>query len=672
MEGWKKLQNSKTLLNLAIFSSIVTTLMGILYHWETDGILLKILLIIENTIKAFTFRPTISLEAAQNFIDADPVWYKVIIGYFYMLVVFIAPYCTFSAAYKIIDRFLRVRRQLGKDNKKESIIIFGNNKDVDTLVKSMTSGKKAEEYKDYRISLVTEKKLGDEERYRLLKSKVAFYEFDILKSDTKELKDILGEKHLDAAGASYIFLMDDNSMKNFSLLQTLTGEYDGIKPVGNSTKIFCRCEDDGVLRLIESYYDTPAVSKDGSRKLKHKDFDLEILDVFDLQIWDMFLKEDPSSYYTKAGDIKAPDPDDWKLHMLILGFGKLGQQAAVQAMNLGVASSRNDILIDVVDYDVDNKKGLFMSRFRQHAFIPEGDSYVANSEWADGHLELRFFNMNVRYGEFAQLLEKLSEDSPFTYIVSAIDDTESGIFCLTEVQKFLQSRGSEAVERTPVMLRIDSDQRLRRFIESNSSFFGLKKLRLIEGVSDLMKIERIIDSESNDIAKEVNFLYDGMGYEYGPGNETDQEAAWNKLTLFKRDANRASAYHLFGKEAVLKARCGDSYIEELKPLFTEGGLYPYENGSWKYGDITDAEFMEKAKCSPVAFEMLKMEHRRWCYYTMSCGWAKGRPADNKDKEMRHVNVCLSDWEELERDNIEYCKYDLMPLMAIYEKRIQKN
>ena len=70
-----------------------------------------------------------------------------------------------------------------------------------------------------------------------------------------------------------------------------------------------------------------------------------------------------------------------------------------------------------------------------------------------------------------------------------------------------------------------------------------------------------------------------------------------------------------------------------------------------------------------AREMLKTEHRRWCYYTASIGWeppaANGRSV-RKDDRLR-TNPCITDWDSLLRWQPQTCKYDLMPLMAEYEE-----
>jgi hypothetical protein len=701
MEGWKKLQSNKTLLGLAIFSSVIAATEGILYHWSTEGGLLKVLLIIENTIKAFTFKPPISLEAAQHFIDADPGLFRAFIGYLYMLVIFIAPYCTFSALYKLISNFLKAGRLVWKGRFEENIVIFGYNGDVRTLIKSIIEKNKAERTgrfspSRYKISLVSDKELPETERFHYLRNGVEHYEFNIFKAKDSELKEILGEKRLGIYSAKYIFLMDESSMNNFSLLQMLTGGSRDIESISDQIKIFCRCEDDGVLRLIESYYDTPSVDAAGKR-IKHRNFDLEIVDVFDLQIWQMFSDTDPHTYYleknktlAEAGK-KAIPPEDWKMHLLVLGFGKLGQQAAIQAMNLGVASVKNSILIDVVDYSMEDKKSLFMSRFRPGVFTPERESsdsgsevFRVNPDLADGELQIRFHSMNVRYGQFSRLLSTMAVDSegrslPYTYVVSAIDDTDSSIYNLTELQRFLSAAGDGAADITPVYMRMDSDELLRNYIHNNGDALGLKKLNLIEGVSHLMTIDKIIDDNGNKTAKRINLFYDSMSFDLGsrkkPGAEDrerkSEEKAWQKLTLYQRNSNRASAYHLSTKKEVLKALYGENYKKALDHLFTGDGLYPFVDGAWDYGfaysdPAGDDVFISKANKDELAMEMLRTEHRRWCYYTLSCGWAhKDGPKD----QLLHTNPCLVPWHGLEDTPSlrEYCKYDLMPLMAIYEE-----
>ena len=98
-------------------------------------------------------------------------------------------------------------------------------------------------------------------------------------------------------------------------------------------------------------------------------------------------------------------------------------------------------------------------------------------------------------------------------------------------------------------------------------------------------------------------------------------------------------------------------------------LIRWEDGMWHYTK-TDEEFIEQVCLPEQAFarEMLKTEHRRWCYFIASIGWEP--PEENgrgvrKDDRLR-INPCIVPWDDLLLWQPDTVKYDLMPLMAEYE------
>ena len=113
----KKRFSGKIVLILAIFSFIVAMIEGSLYY-TINNIFFKTLLILQNGINAFMFKPSISISDAIEFIEQNKhdAMYTVI-GYLYGIAVFTAPYCTIATVYKIIESLLRVMVNFSKKKK---------------------------------------------------------------------------------------------------------------------------------------------------------------------------------------------------------------------------------------------------------------------------------------------------------------------------------------------------------------------------------------------------------------------------------------------------------------------------------------------------------------------------------------------------------------------------
>jgi hypothetical protein len=665
MKEWMKVRTNKALFVLAAVSFAVITIEGFLYYASYPDAFFRFLMILQNTIKAFTFKANISLENARSFMLTDPSPFKTVLGYLYMVCVFTAPYCTIATVYKVLERAFKFAFWLRGSEDDRHIVIFGYNDTVRQLLRS-ADGKRQ------RIHVVCDKDPSAEERYRLIRRKVRLHSFDLAKADEKEVDKLLKELEIDKA--EYVLLFDDSSIRNFSILQTLGGRNNRL---AQGSKVFCRCEDEGIGRLIESYYDTAG---DGSNRR----FDFEIIDLPELQVRSMYRDAPLHSYWMNGDEESRSKPEDWRVHLLILGFGKVGQQALLQAMNLGVTHSGNPIVIDVIDQEMEKNRALFLNHFSPGAIDPVGgdpDVCTLDTEWADGQLTLRFHKMDVRYGAFRKLLSQLTEKPAgnFTYVVSSIDQADTGIHCISELWRFLRATDRKHGKDVPILARMDSDLRLQRYLKNDAEGSLIEGVRVIRPPEDILTFSNLFGAETDSSAKQCNAYYAKMTFDangaVGPVTEKEVQASWNALTLFRRNANRAAAYHNTVLRDVLDCSLGEEgKVAVMQPLFEgEDALIRWEDGKWHF-TITDDEFIERVSAPENAFacEMLKMEHRRWCYYTASIGWEP--PAENgrdvrKDDRLR-INPCIVPWDALLRYQPQTCKYDLMPLMAEWEAEVR--
>ncbi len=691
MGDWTKIKANRTLSALAIYSFVVTTAEGLIYFSTYEDIFFRVLLTIQNTIKAFTFKTTISLEAARSFMLNDPTPLKTVLGYAYMLAVFTAPYCTIAAVYKLLEKALKLRFWFRRADKKERILVFGYNDITRKLLESA-------DRKTQRIHVVCCRDISDEDRYKLLVGKIQLHIFDLLQAKEKEVIRLL--RNVELKKATKIMLFEEDPAQNLSLLQTIGDT----KDLAENAKIFCRCEDAGIRQLIETYYDHE----------QHNRFDLEIFDLFELQARQMYETYPLHSYWldeTKQqeqpaadmdavprkalGEIPVPreTPDKWRLHLLILGFGALGQQALLQAMHLGVAHSANEMWIDVIDENIDKKKNVFLNHFATNALLRDGTDanlYRANKAWADGDLTIRFHKVDVWYGSFREELEKMSDSSAggFTYAIVAIDHLNTGARCATELRRFIQKNDKDGMQRVPILLRMDSDQRFKKYIETKGGGgIGLDGVRIIPDAGGILTFDNIFGAEWDKAAKQCNAYYANMSFDAEKKTDakpkidftdTEQvEAAWRKLSLFRRNSSRAAAYHNMFLSDILSATYSDLNVPEaMEKIFTgETKLIEHKNGTWTFS-LGDDAFLAKVdgtkSLSPeyaFALEMLKAEHRRWCYYMITSGWEPPMKngKDVKKSDELHINPCLVPWDKLTEYQPESCKYDLMPLMAEYEK-----
>ena len=639
-------RSHKLLLLLAIASFVIAAVQGVIYYSGYDPFF-KSLLVLQNSINAFGFKASITIKDVVAFIDKDPGTYKIAVGYAYCIAVFTAPYCTVSFVYKFLERVLRLFIGIRRGKKCEHIIIFGYNDDVKAMLKNRSGP-----YSKTCIHIITSEHISHEEVYRLNKSGCMIHTADLLKAEENEIADIM--ERTCAENAESIILYEVSSIRNFSLLQLfrLNDESSaGRIKLKIGAKISCRCDDEGISRLIAGYYNSTAG--------KEAFYDLELIDLAEMQIHKMY---SDIPLYTVYKDTDTPLREQ-TVHLLVAGLGKLGQQAVLQAMNLGVVHEQNRIVIDVYDSDIDNRYQIFAKQFSSGAFDFSGNSMTLRSDTADGELTVNFFKADARHRDFYSTVRNRNDELPYTYSVITIENVDLALSCAMQLNEIFTAAGSGV----PVLMRMDSDRRIAGYITSDND--ELRDINLIDDRSVVITLDMILDRSIDRRAKIYNHIYNNIAIITGNENggcdnsSADPETEWNSIRLFRRSSSKAAAYHDEVKDMLIPALAAENGVQldaQLEHLLGEDGTLMKFNGkAWRMNG-TEQELIDRLRNEPFAYEFASLEHRRWCCYMASIGWQCGK----RDDRLRR-NPCMVTQEKLMEIKPEMCKYDLMSLMARY-------
>lgn len=635
---------------LAVLSFLIATAQGIIYYNKYDSFF-KVLLVLQNSINAFGFKASVTIKDTVTFMKDNPSALNKIIGYAYCIAVFTAPYCTISFIYKFLERLLRFIIFFRRDKNCRHIVVFGYNSDVKSMLKNNKSNPKKT-----CIHIVTTESIDNEEIYRLNKAGYVVHYADVLKAAESELQTLLAKTRIETA--TNIILFETSSIRNFSLLQLFRlnekDSDDRIK-LAQGAKISCRCEEEGIGRLIAEYYNSAA----GTDAY----FDLEVVGLPEMQIHKMYSDHPLHSIY-----IGTDTPlKDWTAHLLVAGFGQLGQQAVLQAMNLGVVHESNRIIIDVFDSNIKAKKAVFLNQLSRDTFDITDDKVTMKSSAADGLLEINFHELNISHISFYDTVREKLDAEPYTYAVIALENIDLSIHCAIQLEELFDERGL----KLPILMRMDTDRRLAGYISAENS--SLADVSLIDDRSIVITLDMIINREIDKLAKNYNHFYNNIKLitadETGTADnsEEDPEQEWNRLRLFRRSSSKAAAYHDEVKNDIipkLAAENGAELSAKLESLIgRNGSLMKYTGTAWQMNG-SEEEVLAKLKKDSFAYGLASLEHRRWCCYMASIGWRSG---ERSDKFRR--NPCLVTQQKLMETKPEMCKYDLMSLMARYKAHI---
>ena len=630
---WKKY--GPILWVLAIASFIVATLEGLFYYAQYDQYpLFRLLMTLENSFKAFVFIPAISIGnviAGMKGVSA----FQQAVGYAYGLAVFIAPLCTATALLMWTELTVRRITSGWRMKKGEPVLIFGWNGNVRTLV----SGEHASGTEQYRVHVITAAPLSDDQELWLLRHGAVPHQMDLLSASKSRQEKLL--RQLPVGSARRVLLMEESSTRNFSIFRMLT--QDGA-PFHKDAHFYCLCEDDATRSIIEDACDhRPAGGAE-----------MTLFSLAEMKADSIFSAVDggySSSTPLHAVNLQRPADSQNRLdvHLLIAGFGAVGQQVLLQAINLGVLSSRNRLYIDVVDLNMAKQRDLFVNRF--HDSVDAGlreDELLITAPTADGELRIRFHQVDVMGRSFARLLERLNEEMPLTYAAVCMEQADTAMHCIVELKKLDCS--------FPIALRMENDLQAAAYLKQNDGTF--KEVFPISVSDHVLRISNICHEEREQKAQQFHQIYESIHLlppQAQAGAQPHAGRSWNALKMYQRRANVLLYRHQAVKNAL-----GRLAPEVLGRCFGEEGTILQRMSDGSYRCRYEGKAMADAiNAEPQLRELAMTEHRRWCYVMAMQGWRLGVKKD----ETRRKTPYLTTWDKMCQDHPDVAIYDLISYLA---------
>lgn len=614
----------------------------------------------------------------------------------------------------------------------ERVLLFGFSEEVKTLLENHDQQnreswkcEKGKAYPDfiYRIHLVTDEELSDDEELQLLKQRVILHKADYL--DLKESARAELASDMELEKADRVLLMEKSAPRNYALYLRLCA---GPAKIRQECKFYALCESDAVRQTIETSFDSKLLPLIKERQAidRRKDRpaydaitqkmrairELTLFDLSELKANKLF-EEHPLHSQNGVGH--------WDVHLLIAGFGHLGQQVLRQALNRGVLTADNTILIDVYDQTMEEKWQQFANSFHSSyvRLIPGSDGLAGccaqlmlSAPEADGLLHIRFFRQDLRSRTFSDTLESAQRELnkkgtplPITYAAVCIRQAEVTLHCLNELREVQLASGM----RFPIAIRLERESEVAA--EMSGAYRAIDQLlsrteaggeangMVVAIPTDdmLLHCDEIFNDSRLQNAKRYNRTYNriqlltrgdaGTEDQKEPQKQKEPESAddqWYPLLMYKRRNNYRLYEHVATKRFVWENRQraeGAEHWDNYESYFgKQGSVLRQSSGDDRFRFNIELEKLpgnasaeEQGKCerkiaekivelmsgTPAVREMVATEHRRWCYVMAMDGWKYGPPDDIKRQKLY-----LVDWERLSRETPETCKYDLIAYITL--------
>lgn len=322
----------------------------------------------------------------------------------------------------------------------------------------------------------------------------------------------------------------------------------------------------------------------------------------------------PPVDYVQPDNSKALATKDF--NAMILGFGKVGAYSLRFLSEQGQFVG-SDFRVVVVDKDIDNKAGVFKSRF------PGME-----------HFDIEYKNLNVNSLDFWNLLE--GRLNVLDYVVVSLGDTELNVATAINIHRFIDKKADHSID---IFVKVHDNADID-LMKVTAQSFG--HIHVFGSDEDIFTEEIVINEAQMSLAKKIHHYYDEK-------KEENKKTDWKYLTSMKKISNISAAFHI-----AVKLKMMGMSVEDVEKFSNE----------FEFLSVLGAERLEN---------LAKGEHLHWNATLFSNEWDVWKliPADrlsNKD-DKRKLHACLVSWEELEkveqRFGEPYREYDRDCVKKVY-------
>lgn len=299
-------------------------------------------------------------------------------------------------------------------------------------------------------------------------------------------------------------------------------------------------------------------------------------------------------------------PDDKRqVHLIILGFGRMGRALAVRAAQLGVFASHGRLQISVIDRRAD----IHSRALRFHHM------HVADV------CDIEFHQLEAVSPEARQLLKDWCRRCDImTSVVVCFDNEQFALQIAVQLKQLIESNNVR------VAVRFSAESGLARLMKERCAEPGSALNFHAFGMEDYS----LANDSGERFARQIHGTYIRLRRdEAGQDAEMSEKLAkdpsikdWDELTEDLRESNRQQAAHVHIKLRALELEVTD--VNDSRPSV--------------------AEF------TPAQIELLaQMEHRRWLAERRMANWTYA-PVKN---EQHRENPNLVSWDKLSEDIKDY-------------------
>lgn len=417
--------------------------------------------------------------------------------------------------------------------------------------------------------------------------------------------------------------------------------------------------------IVKNIHDERIKRRKDSDNKSDKDIkDIQIIDVERMKLVSLFEKV-PLHTYNLTEDCRNSKYD---VHVLLIGFDKLGKQAVYHILNNGILSKDSDITIDIV---VGNKS-VEEEKFNNIL----ADSYSAIEKinpLLDGNVFIQFHEqLNIT----RDFIHGIHGHKPITYVIISTGSIDQNLTALFNINSVLLNK------TIPIAVALDDSGDISEYFSENQELF--KDVNVIPSEKEVLKLSMISNKELEKEQREYNSLHNQITKNLKKIvlGDACEEILWEELVFEKKESNKYCHEHTSTKLEIVKELCKSNsgkdaftFLQERFNKCLQGNLNELiriedETGSQQLQNIGVKAILEGIKSDNYLTELLALEHRRWCYLTILNGWE--RSEGKKKDEERKQTPYLGTFQQLLEDGIKEQSKTACNDMIPYLKMLHDN
>lgn len=566
-----------------------------LYWGQYDNPIKQVFMIFYSVIKLFLFQPLVSFTNADN-----PIAYD--------LAIWLAPVGTAIGLFSVFDNLYHsVMLRFVHFNSKHLVVIGLN----DLSMKFMNEAKK-----EYKVLLLAPHNLDQNKINQLNKYSILVVPFDFEQGTSYENQRLFKSYKIYDAISIISFEQEPLNYAHLGVISKLQEEYN------HSLEVYVHHTDNELKEVLSRQMD------------QYDNLDVRYFNTMTMMAFKLF--QDPNfNFYPNMEQLEFVDLTDrtsltkgiGKVHLLLIGFGDLGQNIFRVASNQATINPYQNMELTIVDRKLNSRFEIFDSKIQ--------------------HLE-RVADINLIHGELNswQTINRLKELAPFTGVIFTLENAQDSLLAYERYHKTIGNEPVAIYSENMKELKPVMDAMQGRF--DNLVFFG--------EISEVLNIHDLMNNKNYQKAKAFNAYYNRVlsSWMNWPQPTETVDEQWMKISTIKKESSLYQTMHQDVKKKILGNLIKNPQLpNSLNELV--------ESFKMDLNHLSVSEQTNMIQNTELYSFLSALEHKRWnnFYYLQDFEY------DEITSEANRTHNCLiDDWDDFFERRADKVIYDFLSWLSL--------